>query len=327
MMVRGIRSELLWIVAGQVLTLLLGMLTLKLLTYLLGPQEYGRFALGLTVAGTLNLFIYGPLGHAVARYFHICANRGNLDELDRLARFLLQAIALGMLALGIAAAMLAYAWTAADFGWGMLMLAALGYGVASGTLSVWLADLNTRRERRSYAVLQSTDALLRLAASAGLVLIVGMMGSAAMSGFLLGAFASLLLTGWVRKAPPAVPQSHGELFEKDSLGREFGAYASSISLFAIPAIFASYGDRWIIQQILTDGHVGIYVALAQIANAPANLILAVFSQTINPILFQHAGDASSNESVRNSRQMLYRALVLLIGLLTLMTVVSYVFGE
>ena len=124
-----------------------------------------------------------------------------------------------------------------------------------------------------------------------------------------------------------MPQSHRELFGKDSLSREFGAYASSISLFAIPAIFASYGDRWIIQQLLTDADVGIYVALAQIANAPANLILAVFSQTINPILFQRAGDATSGESVRAGRQMLYRAMLLLIGLLALMTFVSYVFGE
>jgi O-antigen/teichoic acid export membrane protein len=137
----------------------------------------------------------------------------------------------------------------------------------------------------------------------------------------------LLLTWWVRRASPAVTQSHHELFGKDGLSREFGSYASSISLFAIPAIFASYGDRWIIQQLLTDAHVGIYVALAQIANAPANLILAVFSQTINPILFQRAGDTTSGESMRDSRQMLYRAMLLLIGLLALMTILSYVFGE
>jgi O-antigen/teichoic acid export membrane protein len=98
-------------------------------------------------------------------------------------------------------------------------------------------------------------------------------------------------------------------------------------LFAVPAIFSSYGDRWIIQQMLSDAHVGIYVALAQIANAPANLILAIFSQTINPILFQRAGDATDSESIRTSRQMLYRALLQLIGLLTLMTIVSYALGE
>lgn len=319
---RGTRSELLWIVSGQGLTLLLGMLTLKLLTYLLGPEEYGRFGLGLTVAGTLNLFVYGPIGHAVARYYHICTSRDSLDELNRLVKFLLQATALIVLVAGLAAV-----WMVADSSWGMLMLAALGYGVASGTLSVWLADLNTQRERRNYALLQSADALLRLAGSVILVICVGMLGSAAMSGFLLGGAAAMMLTWWVRSKPATMLHNPDKLRNQGLISREFGAYASSISLFAIPAIFASYGDRWIIQQQLTEAHVGIYVALAQIANAPANLILAIFSQTINPILFQRAGDATSSTSMRDSRRMLYRAMLLLVGTLALMTVVSYVLGE
>ncbi|MBI5923197.1 MAG: oligosaccharide flippase family protein [Betaproteobacteria bacterium] len=320
---QGTRAELLWIVAGQSLVLLLGMLTLKLLTYLLGPEEYGRFALGLTIAGTLNLFVYGPLGHAVARYFHICANRGSLAELEYLSKRLLQGIALGVLMIGIAVTF----WNGSDHVWGVLILSALGYGVASGTLSVWLAELNTRRERRSYSILQSADALLRLVGSVVLVMLVGILGSAAMSGFLLGALASLLLTWWLGRRQTTTPGEFGKLFGKDALGRDFGAYAGSISLFAVPAIFSNYGDRWIIQQMLSDAHVGIYVALAQIANAPANLILAIFSQTINPILFQLAGDATDSESIRVSRQMLYRAMLQLIGLLALMTIVSYALGE
>ena len=320
---QGTRTELLWIVAGQSLVLLLGMLTLKLLTYLLGPEEYGRFALGLTIAGTLNLFVYGPLGHAVARYFHVCSNRGNLEELEHLSKRLLQGIALGVLIIGAAVAF----WDGSHHVWGILILAALGYGVASGTLSVWLAELNTRRERRRYSILQSADALLRLIGSVVLVMLVGILGSAAMSGFLLGAVASLLLTWWIAGRKTTAPTASCKLFGKGTLSRDFGAYAGSISLFAVPAIFSSYGDRWIIQQMLSDAHVGIYVALAQIANAPANLILAIFSQTINPILFQLAGDATDSESIRTSRQMLYRALLQLIGLLTLMTIVSYALGE
>ncbi|MFA7268807.1 MAG: oligosaccharide flippase family protein [Sterolibacterium sp.] len=325
---RAIRAELFWIVTGQALTLLLGMITLKMLTYLLGPQEYGRFALGLTVAGTLNLFVYGPIAHAVARYFHLCANRDALVELHRLVRFLLRAIALGVLFGGVAVAF--WASASAEFGWGLLIIAALGYGASSGTLSVWLADINTRRERRSYALLQSADALLRLAGAMVLVVLAGLTGGAAMAGFLLGAAASLWLARFAKgEVPPAphAPSGCRGLFGKNRLGREFGGYASSISLFAIPAIFASYGDRWIIQQMLNDAHVGIYVALAQIANAPANLILAVFSQTINPILFQRAGESRSGESLRASRQLLYRALLVLAAMLAFMTVVSFVFGE
>ncbi len=323
---RVARSELLWVVTGQMLSLLLGMATLKVLTYLLGPEDYGRFALGLTVAGTLNLFIYGPMGHAVARYFHICSGRGTLGELNRLVKFLLRWSAASIFLGGIAATVWVTAGT--ERSWGVLLILALGYGVTSGTLSVYLADLNTRRERRTYALLQSADALLRLAGAVLFAIAVGAKGGGAMAGFLLGSLASLLIVRFLQKgASPPANRGLRELFGAGALGREFGGYAFSITLFAIPAIFASYGDRWIIQQMLSDAHVGIYVALAQIANAPANLLLAVFSQTINPVIFQRAGDSGSTESMRGSRRQLYRALLLLAALLALVTGVSYVFGE
>ncbi|SMB23856.1 protein of unknown function [Sterolibacterium denitrificans] len=44
------RGELFWVALGQGCTLLLGVLTLKLLTVLLGPEEYGSFVLALSIA-------------------------------------------------------------------------------------------------------------------------------------------------------------------------------------------------------------------------------------------------------------------------------------
>ncbi len=318
------RPELLWVALGQTATLLAGVVTLKLLTSLLGPEDYGRFALGLTVAGSLNLFVYGPIGQALARYFHICTGRGTVREMDRLVAYLLRGSALVVAVVGSVAAILAA--TAAGAAWGALVFVALAYGVASGVLSVSLAEMNARRERRGYALLQSADALFRLAAAAALILAVGATGAAAMGGFLAGSLVSLLIVRFALRKAPAGRDVRG-LFGAGALGREFGAYALSIMLFAIPGIFASFGDRWVILRTLSDAHVGIYVALLQIANAPANLLLAVFSQTMNPIIFQRAGDTSSAEAMRASRRLLYRALLLLAVVLIVVTGASYVFGE
>lgn len=321
---RGIRAELLWVALGQALTLLLSISALKLLTSLLGPEDYGRFALGLTLAGTLNLFVYGPLGHALTRYFHICSGRGTLGEMNRLLAYLLRWSAFIILFVGIAATVLTA--MGAGIAWGALVAAALAYGVTSGVLSVYLAEMNTRRERRGYALLQTADALLRLAAAAALTLSAGATGAAAMAGFLVGSLASLLIARFALKKTSDSRDVRG-LFGVGALGREFGGYAFSITLFAIPGILSSFGDRWIILQTLSAAHVGIYVALSQIANAPANLLLAVFSQTMNPVIFQRAGDASSADAMRASRRLLYRALLLLVALLILAIGVSFVFGE
>jgi O-antigen/teichoic acid export membrane protein len=104
--------------------------------------------------------------------------------------------------------------------------------------------------------------------------------------------------------------------------RRFIGYTLPFSAFAIPSSLVCYGDRWVLQHSLTAADVGIYVAIAQIASAPANLLLAVFSYTLNPFLFQQAGDARCAEALQRSRQLLYRGVLLLVVVLAGVILVS-----
>lgn len=322
----GARGEFLWVLVGQGLTLVLSIAMLKVLTWQLGPEEYGRFALGLSIAGVLNLFVYGPLVQSVSRYFHLSAAAGAVAEFNRLVGWVLRWIAVSV-AVVMALGAVVGDWFGMPLGkgWALLILIALVYGLASGTLSVYLADFNTRRQRRSYAILQSADALLRLAGAAALAAWAGATADLALAGFLLGSTVVMIMAwqarrGMIGAAP--VADSGGALFAPGSRGRQFAGYTLSFSLFAIPSMFICYGDRWVVQQTMSAADVGIYVAIAQIANAPANLMLAVFSYTLNPILFQQAGHAASAEALQNSRQLLYRAATLLVVLLAVVVAVS-----
>lgn len=325
----GARGEFLWVLVGQGLTLVLSIAMLKVLTWQLGAEEYGRFALGLSIAGVLNLFVYGPLVQAVSRYFHLSAAAGAVAEFNQLVGWLLRWIAVSVaVAMGLAFLVGDWLDLSLGTGWAALILIALLYGLASGTLSVYLADFNTRRQRRSYALLQSADALLRLAGAAALAAWAGATADLALAGFLLGS-AVIMTVAWLSRrgmiGAAAARQGGRALFAPGSRGRQFAGYTLSFSLFAIPSMFICYGDRWVVQQTMSAADVGIYVAIAQIANAPANLMLAVFSYTLNPILFQQAGNAASAESLRSSRQLLYRAATFLVVVLAGVVAVSVVF--
>jgi O-antigen/teichoic acid export membrane protein len=326
-----VRAELLWVAAGQGLTLLLSILTLKVLTVQLGPEEYGQFALGLSFAGVLNLFLYGPLTQAVQRYFHVCQERGQAAEFDGLLGKLLRILAWSVAILGFLLGGLAQVWQAEWVErWGILIFPALAYGVANGSLLVYLADINTRRQRRAYAILQSLDALLRLVGAALLAAWVSARAGLALSGFLAGSLLSLLLMWHFRRQslPRSIaPCSWQALAVPGGWVRSFAAYAASFVVFAIPSMLTGYGDRWIIQQNLSAADVGIYVALAQIANAPANLLLAIFSQALNPILFQQADRSNAEASRQASRHLLYRSLLALMSLLAVMVGFCFAFDE
>ena len=323
-----IHTELGWAIIGQGATLIGGFFTLKVLTTLLGTQDYGRFVLGLTVAGILNLFLYGPLAQGVTRYFHIFAERAVLGTFSCLVVSLQKIFAIILIFLSVAIA-LWVSWKA-GVDWALLILAATGYGVAAGTLSIAMAVLGTQRKQKAYATLQTVDMLLRLILSILLVCAAGHNGVMAMAGFFLGSCLTMLLARKFENDWTYDTQHQeitvAQLFAQGSFGREFGRYTFSFTLFAIPAAFSSFGDRWIIQGILSDGHVGAYVALAQIANAPTNIILAIFSQVVNPILFQRAGSASSPDTLAVGRRLLYRALMLLVLGITAAVGASYVFA-
>lgn len=335
------RGELFWVGLGQGGTMVLGLLTLKLLTNLLGPDEYGTFVLALSLAGLLNLFFYGPLAQAVSRYLHVSVDTDRMAEFVAVKTLMLRwsiwvAVLLGVVVLTILSLLNLTAWS-------LVALLALAYGLCAGILAVELADYNTRRQRRAYALLQTGDAVLRLLLAAAIIYFLGDQAHWALAGFLCGSliFAVLARRGLQdqqaspglesQALPPSSPPSTPTLTPQVSTGLPiksgFMRYAASFSLFALPAAAAAYGDRWLIQQTLTAADVGVYVALTQIANAPANLLQAVFSQLMNPILFQRAGAASSPEAVRASQRMLYRTLLVLLLLLLAVVAVSVLFAE
>ena len=74
-----LRHELAWVVTGQLLAFLGGFAGIKILTNVLGPEGYGQLALGLTIAGLLNMFVYGPIGQVVLRFFSVYRERGELS--------------------------------------------------------------------------------------------------------------------------------------------------------------------------------------------------------------------------------------------------------
>lgn len=324
MMGKPVGTELFWVVAGQGMAFLLNIVTLKVLTSQLGAVEYGRFVLGLSIAGGLGLIFYGPLSQAVSRYVHVCSEAGQQHVLPLLRAAYLRRLALAAALLAVVLVLVLALLSLPE--WVALTVVALGYGAATGALLVYVAELNTRRQRRICSLLQSVEVLLRLLVAILLVSWVGRSALWALAGFMM---ASLAVGWWARSV--VNKHTEGLLASRpatvDAVIPGFFRYTASFSLFAIPAMFSLYGDRWLVQQMLTQSDVGIYVALNQIAAAPANLLLAIFSQLLHPILFQRAGGGQALASVHASRMLLYRALSVLVFVLFGIVAVSALFGE
>lgn len=302
---------------------------IKVLTNLLEPAEYGRLALGLTIAGFINLYIYGPLGSVVTRYFVVCRERGELNIyfsiLKRAHKFL--AIILPLLALVAGGVTGLYAGPQ----WALIVIFASLYGVVGGINISYQALQSVVRQRKIVALHQGADVWLRTVLSILLLYMFQKSGYTALIGYLLG---TLLIT--LSQAAFALRNSEirkdwksplpGGVRQKESV-REFFAYAAPFVVFAGFSAISAYADRWVIQGMFGVQEVGIYAAVYQIANAPISIFFAMQNQFMVPIIYERAGAMTSASQAVSSFQAVRMMVLLSSGVVLVIVVFSALFSE
>jgi O-antigen/teichoic acid export membrane protein len=323
------RFELSWVLTGQLLVFIGGFASIKVLTAAMQPEAFGRFALGISIAGLCNVFVYGPLGQVALRYFPICRERGELPAYFRLLNRTYAAATLALVILACLAAASTGAWFGRE--WALIVLASLFFGLTSGLSSYLTALQSALRQRRVVALYQALDAWLKPLSAAALLLAFSGTAYWALLGYLLATLSvtalqarTALMTAELAgiRGPASTPDAHPR-----RLFGEFAAYASPFVAFSLFAAISSYADRWILLAISGERNVGIYSAMYQIANVPSVVIVGIITQFMTPIIFERAGAAASPERTLSSDRLLAAAVALTSVVLAAVIVFAYFFGE
>ena len=319
-----LRTELAWVVMGQMLGFVGSFIGIKVLTNVLGPKGYGELALGLTIAGLFNMYLYGPLANVVARFYAIYRERQELGLYFAVLKQTHGWLALSLTLLAGLAGLLLWPWLGAQ--WALIGLAATLYGVVAGINASYISLQSAIRQRQVVALHQGADVWLRTGLSILLLTVAGANGFSALSGYVLG---TLLITvsqalfarrngeiagGWKAPAP-----------DRERLRlcrREFAGYAASFMVFSGFAAISMYADRWIIQGLYNTRDVGIYAAIGQIALAPANLTNAMINQLMVPIIFEHAGSMTTFEQQQKSDRLILQTFFIAAFLNSIMIVTA-----
>jgi O-antigen/teichoic acid export membrane protein len=309
---RSVQGEMAWILVGQFFGFLGGFIGIKVLTNVLGPTGYGQLALGLTVAGLFNTYVYGPIANVVVRYFAVYRGRGELAVYFTVLRRCHRRLALAGVVLAVAAGV-GTAWLLGGE-WALIVLLSCLYGVASGVNGSFISLQNAVRQRQIVAVHQGADVWLRIGLSISLLVLFNNSGAYALLGYLLGtvlvtlsqrffAVRNATIRGaWrVANTDPAVERQ---------AWREFSGYATSFMLFAVFASCSLYGDRWILQALYGSAAVGVYAALYQIAASPVNIFFTMVSQLVVPIVFERAGAMGTADQAESSMGLLRQTVIL-----------------
>jgi O-antigen/teichoic acid export membrane protein len=324
-----LRHEMTWIVTGQVIGFLGGFIGIKVLTNIMGPKGYGQLALGLTIAGIFNMYVYGPIANVVARFFVAYRERGQLGSYFAVLKKYHGLLAVMVSLSSLAASGIAGLYLGGE--WALIILLSSLYGVASGINVSYISLQSAIRQRKIVALHQGADVWLRIGLSVALLLLLGNSGYFSLLGYLLG---TLLVT--ISQGIFALRNNEIRFYwrgdaaddaEKRETYREFSGYAASFVIFAVFASVSMYSDRWILQGMFGVSVVGIYSAIYQIAASPVNIFFAMVNQLVVPIVFERAGTMTSAAQAENSAKLVRLTVVLssLAGIFV--TAVSCVFSE
>ncbi|MDP2645346.1 MAG: lipopolysaccharide biosynthesis protein [Desulfobacterales bacterium] len=325
----AVKGEIIWVLTGQLITFTGGIAGVKVLTNVMGPENYGQLGLGLTISGLVNLFFFGPFGQAIVRFFSICREKATLPAYFKAVFRMQKHTSLVLLVVSVPAAGATYLKSGP--GWAWLIVISLLFGYFSGVNNSFLSFHNAIRQRRMVALHQGADMWLRMLAAMAVLLLANRSGSAALAGFCIGTAVVSLSWGYLTFNMKVVSQhclSAGESVEDDfKTYREFFVYIRSFLYFSVFGAIVLYADRWILQAYHGQKEVGIYTALYLIANAPVVVIMNLAGQLMLPIIYDQAGDLKNPEYLQKSGKTVRLAVTAFGGGMLLLVLFAFFYGE
>lgn len=323
------RQEMIWILTGQILALAGGFVSIKVLTNLMGPEGYGQLALGLTIAGVLNMYVYGPVANVVARFFAAYREKRELGVYFSVLRKFHKVSMIAIAILGVFAGAITNIWVGRE--WSFIIVLSLLFGIISGVNASSMFLLNAIRERKVVALHQGADVWLRVGLSVTFLYLFRNTAYFALLGYLMGTFLVTISQNVFALKNEELRRNwhktsiNGKLEKETS--REYFGYAAPFVLFAGFGAVSMYADRWIIQGLFGEGDVGVYSAIYSIANAPITLLFTIASQLMVPIIFERAGTMTTIEQAKSSASLLRITIILTTMAVTFISLVAYLFSE
>lgn len=322
--VRRIASDVMWTAGGQFVSAIAFLVSVRVMTELLSPDEFGRLTLMLGVSALALGLSATPRLQALIRYYTDWSRSGEIGALRRTGETLVARAVL------IAAAVLLCGWLAVIplFGgeWfdGSLIAAIL---VVDSIRSFELSLLNAARRQRDAALLSAADAWSRPLMAIAVLTVAGSSATVALAGYVAG---SALVIAIMRLVMPAEGIESGNTSTLASnfvpartdtdLAHAMRRYALPLAPLAIFGWLSGVGDRYLIAGFLNMHDAGLYAAVYGLASRPFLMLSGIIELTLRPVLYD-AIAARNRKLVEKSK----RALVITTGIGCALGVFGFVY--
>lgn len=281
----GLVREGLWVAVGQFISVCAILVSIRVLTELLRPDEFGRLNLLMGVSTLVLGLTATPWLQGAIRYYPECCA---VDGVNVLRQITIKMIAKSV---GLSCILILVGWVGADYiygekAWvGLLVIAILLVDVAR---SIELALFNAARRQRVSAIIQAADAWARPLFAIVAVVLIGASAEVALSGYIAGSALVVFALYQLSRVEGGIGRKRSEnrvsIVNTELLKTKLKHYTFPLLPLAVFGWVSGMGDRYVIGGILGVKEVGLYAAAYGLASRPFLIVSGIIEQTIRPVL-------------------------------------------
>ncbi len=291
-------SESLWVIAGQIIVALVGLIGIRVLTELAPKAVFGEATLltGLIVLGR-DIFI-SPIVNSQIRFHPEYLSKGRIrwftDRINGLAQW-------AGIVCGLTISVVYIIWRILERNdWRpFLILALLLFLVTDTSKNLRINRLNAERLQRLSSTWNSFESITMVFFSA-LFLWYWTSTEGYLFGQIAGGALGVLIFGMVCYPPLKADTGSGENESASELSRRVIRYGLPFIPLAILTWVYMLGDRYIIAMRMGAADVGQYAAVFAVGSRPFLMLSAACTTVFRPVLF----DAASRNDTDKARDTL-----------------------
>lgn len=317
-------SEMGWVVLGQSINVLLGFLIIKLISKM-GPEQYGVYALILTIAAVIGLFFSSFLQGFLRYYYHY----EELNRRDDIVGLMFRFIKISLAVFIVLTVVFSLAFPLFTTQYSAIFFLGAGLFIVASKLSEFFNSiLNLIRKRKENALLQALERALMIAAlliffwQRNLILIYILFAFSCIS-FIL-AFTKVLV---FRKFVPSERQKRILPEQQKDIIKTVMIYISPFLIWGIAGWFQMNGEKWIINGILSVTDVGIYAIMMAIVNALVVIPNNIITEFVTPIIFKQFADLGNKENINTGYTYIKINMLIILLITVIATLLTFIWGK
>jgi O-antigen/teichoic acid export membrane protein len=304
-------NEASWIIFGQIFGIVITLVSLKILTGIISPLEYGKLTISLTVISMANQLFYGPLNNGIIRFLPVAIEKNDSRFYFKVVNNLFLKATYFLAFIAVIFCVVLFFSNISQYYFSLFLCFLLS--VIYGADSLLNGILNILRLRKEASLFNLLSIFLKSIFAIIFIIFISPLTNIVLAGYLI---ATVIVIVGQFFFTNTVKQKYDNNYNdgENKWDSKIINYSYPFVIWGIFTWLQSSSDKWALSFFDSYTSVGLYSTVLQLGNGPVSLLSGFLLQFFTPIFFSKAGDAQ--DKYRNLEVFKINGRIIIFTLIT-----------